>query len=548
MGRQTGILPEKYQTYDWLGRTIKHHRTQIRNFFGFREATKADGQELTQWLTEQVLAYDLNIEHLTTAALIRVRQLKIEPPTLERLERITRSAIRTFEERFFANTLLQIPPATREQIDRLLNTAASSQELTDTSGNDTVLPPEVSSFSELKTDPGRIGVDSFQKEVAKLQQIRQLELPNGLFKLFSTKVLQIYKQRVTVEPPRDLRRHPDPIRYTLIAAFCWLRSQEITDNLVELLISIVHRIGARAEQRVEKELLNDFKRVGGKINLLFPLAEATLSQPDGLVKHVVFPVVSEQKLKDLVKEFKSTGSAYREKIYTVMRASYGSHYRQILPLLLNLLEFHSNNEVHRPVIQALELMKKYANSKQRYYEPEEEIPIEGVLRSGWQELVLEKNAEGLVKVNRINYELSVLQALRDGLRCKEIWVVGANRYRNPDDDLPADFEAQRQVYYQALKQPQDVEAFISTLQRQMTEALTKLDQGLPKNPAIKITNKNNGWISLSPLKAQSEPLNLARLKSEIVQRWPMTSVLDILKETDLRVGFSEQLKRGVALT
>jgi len=165
-----------------------------------------------------------------------------------------------------------------------------------------------------------------------------------------------------------------------------------------------------------------------------------------------------------------------------------------------------------------------------------------VLRSGWQELVLEKNAEGQVKVNRINYELSVLQALRDGLRCKEIWVVGANRYRNPDDDLPADFEAQREVYYQALKQPQDVEAFISTLQRQMTEALTKLDQGLPKNPAVKITNKNNGWISLSPLKAQSEPLNLARLKSEIVQRWPMTSLLDILKETDLRVGFSEQLK------
>jgi len=38
--------------------------------------------------------------------------------------------------------------------------------------------------------------------------------------------------------------------------------------------------------------------------------------------------------------------------------------------------------------------------------------------------------------------LSVLQALREKLRCKEIWVVGANRYRNPEEDLPADFEAQ----------------------------------------------------------------------------------------------------------
>lgn len=34
----------------------------------------------------------------------------------------------------------------------------------------------------------------------------------------------------------ELRRHPDPIRYTLLAAFCWLRLQEVIDNVVELLL------------------------------------------------------------------------------------------------------------------------------------------------------------------------------------------------------------------------------------------------------------------------------------------------------------------------
>jgi hypothetical protein len=33
------------------------------------------------------------------------------------------------------------------------------------------------------------------------------------------------------------------------------------------------------------------------------------------------PVVSENTLKALVKEFKNTGSQYKQKIYTVMRAS-----------------------------------------------------------------------------------------------------------------------------------------------------------------------------------------------------------------------------------
>ena len=49
----------------------------------------------------------------------------------------------------------------------------------------------------------------------------------------------------------------------------------------------------------------------------------------------------------------------------------------------------------------------------------------------------------------------MLQALRDQLRCKEIWVVGADRYRNPEDDVPADFEEQKIGCYAALHLPRD---------------------------------------------------------------------------------------------
>ena len=47
--------------------------------------------------------------------------------------------------------------------------------------------------------------------------------------------------------------------------------------------------------------------------------------------------------------------------------------------------------------------------------------------------MVEKDAEGRQRVNRITYEICVLEALREKLRCKEIWVVGADRYRNPDE-------------------------------------------------------------------------------------------------------------------
>ena len=45
-------------------------------------------------------------------------------------------------------------------------------------------------------------------------------------------------------------------------------------------------------------------------------------------------------------------------------------------------------------------------------------------------------------------------------------------------------------------------------------------------------------------KPQPEPENLAALKAELAARWPMTGLLDMLKETDLRVGFTDAFRSG----
>ncbi|WP_036736675.1 Tn3 family transposase, partial [Paenibacillus zanthoxyli] len=219
-----------------------------------------------------------------------------------------------------------------------------------------------------------------------------------------------------------------------------------------------------------------------------------------------------------------------------------SHYRRMVPEILSILQFRSNNEVHRPVIRALELIQNYADSGLHYFPSFENSPIDGVIRSVNRDIVVEKDDKGQERINRINYEISALQALRDKLRCKEVWVVGANRYRNPDEDLPADFEERREENYKALKQPLDAEAFITTLKQAMSEGLEKLNAGMPKNPKVRITEKAGGWIGVSPLEPQAEPMNLSRLKGELLRRWPMTSLLDIMKEADLRIGFTEQFK------
>jgi TnpA family transposase len=167
------------------------------------------------------------------------------------------------------------------------------------------------------------------------------------------------------------------------------------------------------------------------------------------------------------------------------------------------------------------------------------VPIEGVIPPQWRELVLEPDARGQVQVNRINYEISALHSLREGLRCKAIWVAGADRFRNPDEDLPADFDVQRTTYYAALHQPESADDFIAGVRQAMEDALIRFNDGLPNNPKATLRAQGKNRIKLSPLEPQPEPANILHLKAELMSRWPMTRLLDVLKETDLRVGFSD---------
>jgi len=65
--------------------------------------------------------------------------------------------------------------------------------------------------------------------------------------------------------------------------------------------------------------------------MLFRLAEAALAHPEGVVKEIVFPLVHEATLRDLVKEWKATGPFYRSQVQTVIRSSSQSHYRRMVP-------------------------------------------------------------------------------------------------------------------------------------------------------------------------------------------------------------------------
>jgi len=178
-------------------------------------------------------------------------------------------------------------------------------------------------------------------EIAKLLAVRAVDVGPRVFEDIPPNVVAGWQARAAVESPSHLRTHPEELRLALLAALLREREREITDTLVELLISTVHRVAARAEKKVTKELVAEFKRVHGKENILFRVAEASLATPDGTVRGVVFPAVTggEQTLRDVVLEFKTRGPVYRRAVQTTLKASYTNHYRR----------GRAEDDLHRPL-------------------------------------------------------------------------------------------------------------------------------------------------------------------------------------------------------
>ena len=279
------------------------------------------------------------------------------------------------------------------------------------------------------------------------------------------------------------------------------------DGLVELLIQVTHRITVKAERRALEELVEEAVEVRGKAGILLRVAEAAIGSPEGVVREVIFPAAGQSTLEALARKAQALGTPRGRRVHTAVRASYGSYYRRMMPKLLAALEFRSNNGAHRPLLDALDAIRR-AEGEGRQYFRADEVAIEGVIRPKWRDIVLEDAPGGGRRINRINYEICVLQTLREQLRCKEIWVVGANRFRNPDEDLPADFADRRAACYDRLGLPMQASDFVAGLRVELADALRALDHGMPRNPGVRLDPRRRHPIIVSPLDPQPEPPGL----------------------------------------
>jgi len=509
--------------YDWSSRTARNHKEEILKFLGVEKTNEKHRKELINFLVDDILPFGNSKIEIEEVCLKWFLEQKLMAPTEKVLSRAISTALSKFESKMFNEVASLIAMGTTELFDRCLDTDSGEQ----------------GSFAWLRSDPGRVGLATVLDELEKLTFIESCGLPMQEIGGIHPKIRERLYKRIASESAWEVRRHPPYIRDTLMGVFLYARKQKIIDDLVELFILIVGKLSKRAKKKVETVLIKELKRVYGKTTLLARIAEASLKDPKGTINRVIFPIANKSKLKDIVKEYKYSGKGFKNEIHKLVRSSYSSHYRRMVPKILGSLTFRSNNDLHVPILDAIDWLLENPMPNSKFSMDDGSVPKSDIIKPSFIQLV---KGMGKGEMDRIDYEIAVLEALRKRLRCKEIWVEGADRYRNPDEDVPRDFNINREFYYDRLGVENNPVEFTKGLKEEMKEALTMLNENIPSNKYVRLRQTGIKNIILSPMEPVTDPPNINALKGEVQSRWPMTSLLEILREADSSSVFTKLFK------
>jgi hypothetical protein len=156
----------------------------------------------------------------------------------------------------------------------------------------------------------------------------------------------------------------------------------------------------------------------------------------------------------------------------------------------------------------------------------------------WSGYLEQASGAGGATANRHYWELCVLLALRDGLRCGDVFVPGSRRYADPAAYLltAEAWARQRPEFCHLVGKPADAAAALAQADDEPHTALSDLQRVLADGSGpVRLTDA--GDLVIPQLSAEDIPAEAAALKAELADLLPYAPVASLLVELDRRTGF-----------
>lgn len=524
---QLSIDSNKVRDYDWQSRIAQIHNAEIREYYGFKKLEQADLQSIKEFIETDLLVQGLLIEQITDEVYKFLKKTKIEPSAYNELSRYISNIYTQYEIKFFTQCKQNLTLTSQRKLSKLLGMYDNDQTI----------------LNFIRTPVGKVSTTTITEELGKLSYIEKTEVVyRKFFNNIPRKLLKTHHDRVAISTPSRLLeiKDGDPNKfYGLLACFCKYKGARIIDNFIEILVRKLKKLEQFGKVKIKEELWEEYTKEN-KDELLNNLVDISLANPDGIIKEKIYPEVGgREKLEQSKLSRQSFKQARRESEYKHLRSLYVNGYRKDILLILNNLRLRASSG--NLILEAVNFIIKYQNDDAynlQYYPADCKVVTEGLISS--LDLKVIQSLEG--KINRLYYEIAVLSLLKKELRCKNIWVESAFKYSDPEKDLPVESKKSKGLHCKMLNISEDPHKEVLALKYSMLKSLKEFNSSIVNDSEVRIGVKaKKPHIYLTPYVAQAAPINIDLLKDEVARLWPDTSLLDILKEADLRVGLTAEL-------
>jgi TnpA family transposase len=523
IAQQVDVDPAVFAQYGERDNTIFEHLDELRKEFGFQNCGWPQLHALGQELLPLALESDRSLPLIETGV-ERLRAQQIIAPGMTTLERLVWSVQRLAQRRVEHWLLHPLTVDQRARLDELLQ-----------------VDPELRSrtrLSWLREAPEIPSAKSLRKVLDRLVYLRGLDLPTPDSLVHPNRLRQL-ASRGGQYAAQPLARFGADQRYSLLAAYLPDLATSLTDQTLDMLDKILEELVRKGNKKQERHFQSNVRALNANLAVLATAGDALLiARRDGLEPFAaVFEAVGgEGQLAATVESAKKLIRPLDLDSRDLIQTQY-AFVRGALMALYEALDVRAVRGAD-PAIKALDYVqqlnargRRVTARRSRLRGERVEAPLDHVT-DRWRRLVL----EGRKDINASMYEVAAFEALNNGLRSGDLYVLGSRRYQTFESYLLT-----REHWTQLKESGQTRLAlggtaadYLEGRRKHLDELLAELARDV--DSVENVTVDKDGQLHLTALDT-IVPEAAKQLQRRLERRIPLISLADLLNEVDGWTGF-----------
>jgi len=524
LAERLGVASAQLRGYGERAQTRTDHLREVLRYAGWRLVGAPEWKQLDEFLIARAMEHDSPKVLLGSVCEYLISERVARPGVVLLLEHVAAARERARRETWTLLAPQLADAARRTELDGMLvvdpalgGTPLAWLEAGPTSASPAVVKTELAKLAYLR------GLDAHTLDLSVLPAQRRRFLA-GLGRRLTAQALA--------------RREPErryPILLTLLA-------ESVTDVLDEVVLLFDQALSGResaAQTRLTEQLAERARGGEDRQALLDEILEIALDT--GIADEDLGGLMRTQIGMD---RMRAARAARRERLprdhghLALLHASM-SYLRQFAPPVLGAVRFAGGPGTEQ-LMAAVEMLCELSTTGTR------KVPTgapTGFVPTRWQGYLTTASEAGDVTSYRHYWELCVLLALRDGLRCGDVFVPGSRRYADPTQFLltAQQWQPRRGAYCQLVDKPLDAGEAIAAATAELHTALADLDAQLAVGQPGQVRLGPDGELIIPPLTAEDVPTEAEALRDELAAMLPRVPLASVLVEVDARTGFTDHL-------